>query len=343
LGSGEKHALPLPTTSSFLGSSVIVLVTDELIFFETAAMPFDLQGHRGARGLKPENTLPGFETALDIGVNTIETDVRLTLDGIPILFHDSNLSTRVCRLRRGHTVPDLTSRPRICDLTLDEIRHCLADRNPDRRRFPDQDRSATPLARLFAKQQGIHPYSPPTVVELFAFVSDYAGVPGEKVGKTDAQRERATRVVIDLELKREPYKEASGEALEHAVVTVVRSASAVEHTAVRSFDHRAVLAVRQLEPRLRTGVLIAGTAPVDPVALVRSAGADGYYPDFTFLDRQQVEQCRQAGIRVVPWTVNDPQDWDRLIKWGVDGITTDYPAQCSRFIDSRSSHPVANL
>ncbi len=299
-------------------------------------MPFDLQGHRGARGLKPENSLPGFETALDSGVNTIETDVSLTRDGIPVLFHDANLSPRLCRLRRGHTVPDLTSQPRLCDLTLDEIRRCQADRNPDRRRFPDQDRSVTPVARLFARQRGLHAYSPPTMEELFAFVSDYASGLGEKAGKTDAQRESATRVIIDLELKRVPFREANSEALEQAVVTAVRLANAVERTAVRSFDHRSVLAVRQREPRIRTGVLIAGTAPVDPVALVRSAGADGYYPDFTFLDRQQVEQCRKAGIRVVPWTVNDPQDWNRLLEWGVDGITTDYPDRCLRFIVSRS-------
>jgi glycerophosphoryl diester phosphodiesterase len=298
-------------------------------------MPFDLQGHRGARGLKPENTLPGFETALDIGVNTIETDVQLTLDGIPLLFHDANLSRRLCRPRRGHTIPDLTSQPRLCDLTLAEIRCCRADRNPDRGRFPDQDLSVTPLARLFARGWGLHPYSPPTVEELFAFVSDYGGAPGEKAGKTDDQRERTTRVVIDLELKRIPYREVSDEALERAVVAVVRSANAVERTAVRSFDHRVVLTVRQLEPRLRTGVLIAETAPVDPVALVKSAGADGYYPDFTFLDRQQVEQCRKAGIRVVPWTVNDPQDWNGLLEWGVDGITTDYPDRLADFLRCR--------
>jgi glycerophosphoryl diester phosphodiesterase len=298
-------------------------------------MPFDLQGHRGARGLKPENTLPGFETALDIGVNTIETDVQLTLDGIPVLFHDPYLSPSFCRLVPRYTAPDLTACPLICDLTLDEIRRCRADRNPDRRRFPEQNCRLTPLARLFARQRGIHPYSPPTVEELFAFVADYARVPGEKVGKTEDQRERAKRVVIDLELKKVPFKDASGEALERAVVTVIRAAGAVEQTAVRSFDHRAVLAVRQREPRLRTGVLIAGTAPIDPVALVESAGADSYYPDFNFLDLRQLEQCRKAGIRVVPWTVNDPQDWNRLKEWGVDGITTDYPERCLTFFVSR--------
>ena len=94
---------------------------------------------------------------------------------------------------------------------------------------------------------------------------------------------------------------------------------------VRSFDHRCVRAVKRLEPRLRTGVLVAGTAPVDPVALVKAAGADDYFPEHEYLDERQVRQCRAAGVRVVPWTVNDEGDARRLLAWGVDGLTTDYP------------------
>ena len=64
----------------------------------TRKKPIEVQGHRGARGLKPENTLPSFEVALDAGVSAIETDVRLTADGVPILFHDDLLTDRVCRV-----------------------------------------------------------------------------------------------------------------------------------------------------------------------------------------------------------------------------------------------------
>src|SRR3954452_15227977 len=96
---------------------------------------FNLQGHRGARGLRPENTLPSFEVAFDLGVTSIETDVHLTRDGVPVLFHDERISARLCRQRRGQTAPDLATEPLISSLTLAEMRCYLADRNPDRKRW----------------------------------------------------------------------------------------------------------------------------------------------------------------------------------------------------------------
>jgi glycerophosphoryl diester phosphodiesterase len=76
-------------------------------------------------------------------------------------------------------------------------------------------------------------------------------------------------------------------------------------------------------------------APVSPGELVRQAGAHVYCPDFEFLDVLQVKQLHQEGIRVVPWTVNDPTDWQRLLDWGVDGITTDFPDQLGEFLAAK--------
>jgi glycerophosphoryl diester phosphodiesterase len=288
---------------------------------------FELQGHRGARGLKPENTLPSFEIALDLSVSSIETDVHLTRDGVPVLFHDEAVSPRLCRLRRGHAAPDPATGPLVSSLRLAELRGYVADRNPDRKRFPGQDRAVTPLARRFARKVGIAPYSPPTLKELLDFA-----------------RQHARPVILDLELKRVPSRpdfigdEFDGEApglLERRVVDAVRAAGAGERTTVRSFDHRCVRAVKQLAPELIGAVLIAETAPVDPAGLARSAGADVYCPDYRFLDAAQVRACHAAGVRVLPWTVNDEADWLRLLDWGVDGITTDYPDRLAGLLRSR--------
>src|SRR6516164_3109362 len=97
------------------------------------AARFELQGHRGARGLKPENTLPGFEVAFDLGVTTVETDVHLTRDGVPVLMHDAAVSARLCRRTRGSTSPDPAAGPLVSRLALAELRGYRADRNPDRR------------------------------------------------------------------------------------------------------------------------------------------------------------------------------------------------------------------
>jgi glycerophosphoryl diester phosphodiesterase len=141
-------------------------------------------------------------------------------------------------------------------------------------------------------------------------------------------------VRFDLELKRVPFRpELIGDdfdgrspaLLERRVVEAVHAGGMLERVSVRSFDHRSVRAVRQLEPRLPVAVLVEGTAPVAPSELARRADAETYCPHHSFLDEVQVREAHAVGIRVVPWTVNDPADYRRLLAWGVDGITTDFP------------------
>jgi glycerophosphoryl diester phosphodiesterase len=305
---------------------------------------FDLQGHRGARGLKPENTLPSFEVAFDLGVTSVETDVHLTRDGAPVLYHDAALSERICRVIPRKGVPDPARRPALRSLTLAELRGYRADRNPDPERFPEQDASVTPLARLFAEQQGIDPFTPPTLANLFAFAGAYQGELGARAGKTDVQQATVGRVRFDLESKRVPFHpEVVGDTfdgtapgvLEDVLLACVRAAALVGRTAVRSFDHRSVRLLRRLEPGLTAAVLIADTAPVSPASVVREADAMVYCPDFRFLDEALVRQCHAQGVRVVPWTVNQPAEWRRLLDWGVDGITTDFPDQLGRLLGER--------
>jgi glycerophosphoryl diester phosphodiesterase len=82
-------------------------------------------------------------------------------------------------------------------------------------------------------------------------------------------------------------------------------------------------------------VLIAGTAPADVASLLDAALGKVYCPDFRFLDETLVRQAHAAGIRVLPWTVNDPAEWHRLLEWGVDGITTDFPDRLAEFLRHR--------
>lgn len=304
---------------------------------------FELQGHRGARGLKPENTLPGFETALDLAVSSIETDVHLTRDQVPVLLHDPVISSALFRRIPG-AAPEPARRPRVSTLTLAQLRSYRADRNPDPARFPNQENAVSPLASWFAAEHGIDPYAPPTLAELFAFVAAYAGTPGERAGKSLAQRQAAGRLRFDLELKRVPFHPefiddgwtgTGPGVLERQLVEAIQEAGVRERTAVRSFDHRCLLALRQLEPTLPTGILLADTAPVSPGQLARQADAQYYCPSFTFLDEVQVRQAHAEGLRVLPWTVNESDAWKQLLDWGVDGITTDFPDRLARLLRER--------
>jgi glycerophosphoryl diester phosphodiesterase len=277
--------------------------------------PFDLQGHRGARGLRPENTLPSFEAALEAGASSIETDVHLTRDGVPVLIHDPRLSLRIHR-------PSSHQGCFVRDLTLNELRAFRADGNPDPQRFPFQTADISPRAQLFAQQHALDAYAIPTLAELLEFVAGYA-------------------VRIDLELKRVPFHpELIGDdfdgitpgLLERRVAETLRTAGMTERATARSFDHRSVRAIRTLVPDLPTGLLVAGTGVLSPGRLAREASSSMYCPDFEFLDEAQVRDAHAAGVRVVPWTVNQPEEWERLLAWGVDGITTDYPDRLAAWL-----------
>src|SRR5262245_35193430 len=122
-----------------------------------ASNHFEVQGHRGARGLKPENTLPGFEVAFDLGITSIETDVHLTRDGVPVLIHDAHLPRPIFR-QVDETCPPLETWPAVSGLPLAELHGYQADGNPDPARFPDQDVDVTPLAHLFAQQRAMNTY-----------------------------------------------------------------------------------------------------------------------------------------------------------------------------------------
>lgn len=291
-------------------------------------MAFILQGHRGARGLKLENTLPSFEIAIDVGATSIETDVHLTRDGVPVLIHDPQL-------------PDSHS-TLVSALSLTELRQrChAAGTKPAAHDFPQQDAVVTPLAKRLAEQRGIDPFTPPTLTDFYALVSAYESE-GTLVGKTPSQCQAAGQLNIDIELKRVPFHpEFIGDRfdgnkpglLEQRVIECVRAAGMVARTTVRSFDHRCVRIVRQMEPGVTGGVLVAWTAFEDPVQVVRAADAQLYCPEFESLDQTVIRGLQSEGICVLPWTVNDPSDWKRLRDWGIDGMTTDYPDRLAKFI-----------
>ena len=252
---------------------------------------FELQGHRGARGLAPENTLAGFEIALGHGVASIETDVHLTRDDIAVLIHDARPTPDAALVR---------------ELTLAQLRAY---------RVPGPAHPPTPLAERFAQERGIDPHGIPTLMEFFDFVALH-GRP----------------IVFDLELKRVPFHpETIGDGfdganpalLERLTVAAIRHAGVLARTRVRSFDHRCLRAIKQLEPSLEIGLLIHHTVPANLGALL--ADADVYCPEYHFVDADVVRQVHEAGKRIIPYTGNDPSDWQRLLAWGVDGMTTDYP------------------
>ena len=298
---------------------------------------FHLQGHRGSRGTSLENTLPSFEQALDAQVSSIETDIHLTRDGIPVLCHEPFLSQLGIR-RRGQSETASVQPILIRELALHELREWVASGNADPVRFPEQRADVTPAVRLYATKQGIDPFSVPTLNNLFDFVKAYAGELGIATEKTPEQRRRAGKLIFDLEIKYVAFHASlyvEPNLIVERVLTAVYASGMEKRTVIRSFDHRLLKRVARSAGGVTTALLIAAATPVDPVRLVHEAGTSIYCPLFDYVDADLINACHEGGVRVLPWTANEIEDWDRLLPWGVDGITTDFPERLRQYLESR--------
>ena len=287
----------------------------------------DVQAHRGARGLKPENTLPAFETALDLEVTTLELDVHYSADGRVIIWHDPAVEPLKCGLRDDapNTIPDpddpVSFGDRgIADLTVEQLTWFQCDRNPEPERFPDQNRSATDLAGS--------DYRIVTLAELFEFVQVYA----TSDEKTNSQRTKAARVNFNIETKRRPddpstigdgFNGSDAGPFELALLDLVESYELGDRVVVQSFDHRSLWAIHKVDSTIRLAALTSDTY-ADPADLAAN-GASIWSPRFSTLTEQHVVDAHNAGLAVIPWTVNDTADMATMISIGVDGIITDRP------------------
>lgn len=293
-----------------------------------AALAFDAQGHRGARGLAPENTIAGFERALAVGVSTLELDVVLSAEGVPVISHDTTANPDLTRDARGQWL-QARSQP-FRRLRLAEIEAWDVGRiNP-----------ASRYARDFPQQVARDGQGIPTLAALF-----------ERVRQLGA---RHVRFNIELKLNpARPEESPDPQTFVHAVLDVIAAHGMTHRVGLQSFDWRIQKVARQLAPGMplaylsaqlpRFNTLASGewTAGLrladfeDAPAMVAAAGGKLWSPHFGDLDQRQLQRARELGLRVVPWTVNELQDMARLIDWGVDGIITDYPDRLRTVMERR--------
>jgi glycerophosphoryl diester phosphodiesterase len=292
-----------------------------------SAFAFDLQGHRGARGLAPENTLPAFARALDLGVTTLELDVGLTADGVVVVSHDPALNPSITRDASGRWLPGRG--PLLKSLTLAQLQAYDVGRMDP----------ASPYARTFAGQQPSDGTRIPTLAQVF-----------------DLVRARGANVRFNIETKLSPLQPddtASPDAMTDALLAVIRAAGLQEHVTVQSFDWRTLRRVQALEPRVQTSYLTiqtANTSNVNDTAwtagmrladhgsvprMVKAAGGAAWAPNGGALTEALVREAQSLGLKVTPWTINNPADMERFIGWGVDGIITDYPDRLREVMQRR--------
>jgi glycerophosphoryl diester phosphodiesterase len=285
---------------------------------------FDLQGHRGARALWPENTLAGFARALEIGVTTLELDCGVTADGVVVVSHDRLLSPDHTRDADGRFL-DATG-PSLRTLTYAQLQQYDVGRL----------RPGSGYAAAFPEQQAADGERIPRLADVFALM----------------QRSGNRTVRFNVETKidpTQPGQTATPEEFAIALIEVIRDAGMTSRTSIQSFDWRTLVLVRKLAPEIaivaltdqqpdedtmevgKAGASIwLGGFDVDDYAgsvprTVQALGARVWSPHAMDLSAALVEEAHALGLAVVPWTVNDPKDMERALALGIDGLITDYP------------------
>ncbi|MEA3502641.1 MAG: glycerophosphodiester phosphodiesterase family protein [Actinomycetota bacterium] len=289
---------------------------------------FDVQGHRGARGLKPENTLPAFETALDLGVTTIEFDLHFSAEGEIVIWHDPVIDPDKCGLKPDAPSqipdPDDPGTPQgalaVRSLTVDELGWFNCNRNPDPERFPEQNSEPTSLAE---EDFGIV-----TLDELFDFVASYATAES----KTEVQRDVARVVGYNMETKRgfgdpsaigDGFDGKTAGPFELRILEVVEEHGVRDRVVIQSFDQRSLVAIHGVDRGIRLAMLTA-SGDADPGGYA-AFGATVWSPKASTISERRLLEAFDAGLVVTPWTVNSLKEAERLAAEGVNGVITDRP------------------
>jgi glycerophosphoryl diester phosphodiesterase len=296
------------------------------------ALAIDLEGHRGARGLAPENTLPAFERALALGVTTLELDVGVTRDGVVVVYHDRTLNPDITRDASGRFLEQRGAA--IHALSWAELQSYDVGRI----------KPGTDYARQFPEQKPADGTRIPRLADLFDLV----------------RRSGDEKVRFDIETKLSPDAPAetpAPEAFARALVEEIRRAGMAGRSQIQSFDWRSLQEVQRIAPEIATAYLSVqrrfdnigaerpegsrwtaglqfrdyGSVP----KMIKAAGGRYWSSFHGDLDAAKVKEAQALGIRVLAWTVNDPVDMARLLDYGVDGLITDRPDLARRLLEER--------
>ncbi len=324
---------------------VLAAAASWIVAFCVAGLPagsaaaVDLQGHRGARGLAPENTLAAFDLAIGLGVDTLELDVAITRDDVAVVVHDRTLNPDLVRDARGRWLDGRGPSIRALDLA--------ALRAYDVGRL----RPGSAYADAHPAQRPVDGERIPTLPEVFEL----------------ARRRGADRIRFNVETKLSPLaptEAADPDTFVRVIVAAIREAGVASRTTIQSFDWRTLRGVRRVAPEIATAHLSSRRPGLDTVRaddpagspwtdglrfgdhgsvarMVRAAGGTTWSPDARDLDAQAVAEARALGLKVVPWTVNDAPTMHRLIDWGVDGLITDRPDVLRDVLVERGLRPAA--
>lgn len=260
------------------------------------AQSFVVHGHRGAMALRPENTMASFEEAIRSGADFIEMDVFPSKDNVLVISHDPTINPEHCEGSGG--------RKPVHELTVAELR--------------TYDCGSKTL-KNFPRQQAMPGERIPTLDEVLALAN-------------------SSKVGFNIEIKSSEKWPANytlpPAQLARMVVDAVRRHKLEKRVLIQSFDFRVVKAVRSIAPDLVAAALY-GPGERGFADIARETGVRIVTPNYLLVTPEKLKDAHAAGVQVIPWTVDKPADWDRLIDMGVDGIITNDPGALTAHLKSR--------
>lgn len=264
----------------------------------------DIEGHRGCRGLMPENTIPAMLKALDLGVNTLEMDIVITNDKKVVVSHEPWFESEITTKPDGTFINAGESlQYNIYKMDYDEVRKYDVGMKPHPR-FPEQ------------KKMNV---VKPLLSDLLDSVANYVTL------------KKITAPYFNIETKclpagDEKYHPKPAEIVE-LLMTVIKEKNIEDRVIIQSFDFRTLKYLHEKYPAIKTSMLIEDSdEDFFEDQLKRLGYTPEYYsPNQTLVDDKLVKQCHEKGMKIIPWTVNDEKAFKKLKKMGVDGIITDYP------------------
>ncbi|MBI1225526.1 MAG: glycerophosphodiester phosphodiesterase [Bacteroidetes bacterium] len=267
------------------------------------AQNFDWQGHRGCRGLMPENTIPAFLKALDFPeIKTLELDLAVSKNGELIVSHEPWMSEITCTKPDGTPVAKSEAMAlKIMGLTYEEVKQfdCGSRGNP---RFPNQ--------------QAMKVYKP-SLEDVVTAVRQHCEEKSMKMPH------------FNIEIKSHPDGDGlftpKIEDFTKLVLAELERLKITELTCVQSFDTRALVWVKKLAPNQTIAFLVENKDGYEKNLKLLDFQPTIYSVDYNLLRKRDVKALHKLGIKVIPWTVNNIKSMKKLRRWGVDGIITDYP------------------
>jgi len=255
-----------------------------------AASPILVHGHRGARAVRPENTLPAFEYALKVGVDVLELDLAVTKDNVLVVSHDPHMNPAICTPPIGWKGSNV-----IREMTLEQVRlwDCGAKRNPQ-----------------FLRQEPVPGTKVPTLDEVFALAPRGA-------------------FEFNVETKifaKQPELTPPPEEFSRLLLEAIRKHKLEKRVIVQSFDFRTLKAMKAMAPEVRLSALFEPYSAWDAVKATAELGAPIISPHYSLVSAGFVERAHKAGLQVVPWTANEEEIWRKLVDAKVDAIISDDPA-----------------